>query len=192
MDITLSRSGEDARRTSAAQALQPFTQGCNLKFPPACTNLYTLTHGGALVSASPTERDYPILLQGSKCSHGSPFVLKRLCAPETDAGAESPAVKIKNISGDAGTLAAREKLAALSFRLSILPSSETKEPPLPKYRKLLRKKARNYPAASSFARCVARITALISVTRRPPSSSSRMPSTVQPAGVVTASLSSAG
>ena len=50
----------------------------------------------------------------------------------------------------------------------------------------------SYPAASCLARSVARITALISVTRRPPSSSSRMPSMVQPAGVVTSSLSSAG
>lgn len=52
--------------------------------------------------------------------------------------------------------------------------------------------AENYWAASSLARAVARITALISVTRRPPSSSSRMPSIVHPAGVVTASFSSAG
>ena len=42
------------------------------------------------------------------------------------------------------------------------------------------------------ARWVARLTALMRVTRRPPSSSSRMPSTAQPAGVVTASLSRAG
>src|SRR6266404_305670 len=45
---------------------------------------------------------------------------------------------------------------------------------------------------SSPARCVAFTTALISVTRSFPSSSSRMPSIVQPAGVVTASFSSAG
>ena len=66
MDITLSRSGEDLRRTSAAQALEPFNRGCDLKFRPACQNLYTLTHGGALVSAPPTLGDYRILLQGSK------------------------------------------------------------------------------------------------------------------------------
>jgi len=48
------------------------------------------------------------------------------------------------------------------------------------------------PAANSFALCVARITALINVTRSPPSSSSRIPSMVHPAGVVTSSLSSAG
>ena len=41
-------------------------------------------------------------------------------------------------------------------------------------------------------RSVAFTTALISVTRSFPSSSSRMPSMVQPAGVVTASLSNAG
>jgi len=49
-----------------------------------------------------------------------------------------------------------------------------------------------YTAASCLALSVARITALISVTRKPPSSSSRMPSMVQPAGVVTASFSRAG
>jgi hypothetical protein len=46
--------------------------------------------------------------------------------------------------------------------------------------------------SSSPARLVALTTALMSVTRSFPSSSSRMPSMVQPAGVVTASLSSAG
>jgi hypothetical protein len=66
MDITLSRSGEDLRRTSAAQALQPFTRGCDLKFQPACRNLYTLTHGGALVSAPPTPADDAVLSRGSK------------------------------------------------------------------------------------------------------------------------------
>jgi hypothetical protein len=50
----------------------------------------------------------------------------------------------------------------------------------------------NYPFANSLARSVARITALMRVTRRPPSSNSRMPSMVQPAGVVTASFSRAG
>ena len=49
----------------------------------------------------------------------------------------------------------------------------------------------SYPA-NSLARWVERITALIKVTRRPPSSSSRIPSIVQPAGVVTASFSNAG
>ena len=49
-----------------------------------------------------------------------------------------------------------------------------------------------HPAANCRARSVARITALISVTRNPPSSNSRMPSIVHPAGVVTASFSSAG
>ncbi len=46
--------------------------------------------------------------------------------------------------------------------------------------------------ASSFARCAAFTTALINVTRSLPSSNSIIPSTVQPAGVVTASFSSAG
>ena len=49
-----------------------------------------------------------------------------------------------------------------------------------------------YENASSLARCTAFTTALISVTRSLPSSSSMMPSIVHPAGVVTASFSSAG
>ena len=49
-----------------------------------------------------------------------------------------------------------------------------------------------YPYASSLARCAAFTTALISVTRSFPSSSSMMASIVHPAGVVTASLSNAG
>src|SRR2546427_276098 len=49
-----------------------------------------------------------------------------------------------------------------------------------------------YPFTNSLARWVARTTALIRVTRKPPSSSLRMPSMVQPAGVVTMSLSLAG
>ena len=66
MDITLSRSGEDLRRTSAAQALQPFTRGCDLGFHAACENLHTLTHGGALISAPPAQQDWPVILRGSK------------------------------------------------------------------------------------------------------------------------------
>lgn len=66
MDITLARSGVDLRRTSAAQALQPFTNGCDLGFQPACENLHTLTQGGALISAPPTLRDLPVILRGSK------------------------------------------------------------------------------------------------------------------------------
>jgi hypothetical protein len=50
----------------------------------------------------------------------------------------------------------------------------------------------HFSKSNSPARCVAFTTALISVTRNLPSSSSRMPSMVQPAGVVTASFNSAG
>src|SRR5581483_1263266 len=50
----------------------------------------------------------------------------------------------------------------------------------------------SYPFASSFARCAAFTTALISVTRNLPSSSSMIPSMVHPAGVVTASFNKAG
>lgn len=46
--------------------------------------------------------------------------------------------------------------------------------------------------ANSLARCAAFTTALISVTRSLPSSSSMIPSIVHPAGVVTASFNSAG
>jgi hypothetical protein len=49
-----------------------------------------------------------------------------------------------------------------------------------------------HPCASSFALCAALTTALMSVTRSLPSSSSRMPSMVHPAGVVTASFKRAG
>jgi len=49
-----------------------------------------------------------------------------------------------------------------------------------------------FSKSNSPARCVAFTTALISVTRSFPSSSSMMPSMVQPAGVVTESLSRAG
>ena len=45
---------------------------------------------------------------------------------------------------------------------------------------------------SSPARCVAFTTALISVTRNLPSSSSMIPSIVHPAGVVTESFNNAG
>jgi hypothetical protein len=66
LDIRLSRSGEDLRRQSPADALAPFQRGCELGFAAACANLNTLTHGGALAQASPSLRDYPIILQGSK------------------------------------------------------------------------------------------------------------------------------
>gem|GEM_PF-6241740 len=49
-----------------------------------------------------------------------------------------------------------------------------------------------YPAASSLARSVARMTALTRATRTPPCSSSITPSIVQPPGVVTESFSRAG
>ena len=53
--------------------------------------------------------------------------------------------------------------------------------------------SRSYSAnISSLARCAALTTALIKVTRNLPSSSSRMPSMVHPAGVVTSSFSNAG
>lgn len=50
----------------------------------------------------------------------------------------------------------------------------------------------SYENANSLARWTAFTTALIKVTRNFPSSSSMMPSMVHPAGVVTASFSSAG
>jgi hypothetical protein len=66
LDISLSRSGEDLRRQSAAEAVTPFKRGCGLGFTAACQNLNTLTHGGALVQAPPALEEYPIVLRGSK------------------------------------------------------------------------------------------------------------------------------
>ena len=66
MDIALSRSGEDARRTDPASALEPFQKGCDLSFPSACANLKTMTAGGKLESAPPSLKDLPIILRGSK------------------------------------------------------------------------------------------------------------------------------
>ncbi|HWF08625.1 MAG TPA: hypothetical protein VG297_09170 [Bryobacteraceae bacterium] len=66
LDIKLSRSGEDARRTDPAKALEPFKRGCDLGSSDACRNLQTMTSGGALVSGPPTLKDYPIILRGSK------------------------------------------------------------------------------------------------------------------------------
>ena len=66
LDIALSRSGEDLRRLDPAGAAEPLDRGCELGFAAACRNLGTLTKGGALVSAPPTLKDYPIILRGSK------------------------------------------------------------------------------------------------------------------------------
>jgi hypothetical protein len=66
LDIALSRSGEDARRTDPAKALEPFKLGCDRGSSDACRNLQTMTSGGALVSGPPTLKDYPIILRGSK------------------------------------------------------------------------------------------------------------------------------
>ncbi len=66
LDIALSRSGEDLRRLDPAGAAEPLDRGCELGFAAACRNLGTLTKGGALVSDSPTLKDYPIILRGSK------------------------------------------------------------------------------------------------------------------------------
>jgi hypothetical protein len=66
LHIALSRSGEDARRLDPAGASEPLDHGCELGFEAACRNLRTLTTGGALTSAPPTLKDYPIILRGSK------------------------------------------------------------------------------------------------------------------------------
>jgi hypothetical protein len=66
LDIALSRSGEDLRRTDPARAAEPLNHGCDLGFTVACRNRQTLTSGGTLVSAPPTLADYPIILRGSK------------------------------------------------------------------------------------------------------------------------------
>ena len=66
MDIALSRSGEDLRRTDPAAAADPFQRGCHLGFTAACRNLIMLTRGGRFTNGPPTLRDYPIILQGAK------------------------------------------------------------------------------------------------------------------------------
>jgi hypothetical protein len=66
LHIALSRSGEDLRRLDPAGAAEPLDRGCDLGFRAACRNLGTLTSGGALTSAPPTLKDYPIILRGSK------------------------------------------------------------------------------------------------------------------------------
>jgi len=66
LHIALSRSGEDSRRLDPAGAAEPLDRGCALGFAAACRNLATLTGGGALISAPPTLKDYPIILRGSK------------------------------------------------------------------------------------------------------------------------------
>jgi hypothetical protein len=66
LHIALSRSGEDLRRLNPAGAAEPLDRGCQLGFEAACRNLNTLTKGGALITAPPTPKDYPIILRGSK------------------------------------------------------------------------------------------------------------------------------
>jgi len=64
--IALANSGEDLRRTDPAGAADPFRYGCDLGFRAACRNLSTLTDSGELVGASPSLKDYAIVLKGSK------------------------------------------------------------------------------------------------------------------------------
>jgi len=67
MDIALSRSGEDLRRTDPARAVEPFRRGCGLGFATACQNLTILTTGaGRFGSSPPSIADYPVVLRGSK------------------------------------------------------------------------------------------------------------------------------
>ncbi len=84
LDIALSRSGEDLRRQDPAAALEPLDHGCRLGFAAACGNLKTMTHGGALTSAPPALKDYPIVLRGSKgdIRERTPSALYRLACRE--------------------------------------------------------------------------------------------------------------
>jgi len=67
LHMALAESGEDLRRTNAADAARPLQRGCGLGFDAACRNLKTLTTGeGEFTTASPTIADYPIILRGSK------------------------------------------------------------------------------------------------------------------------------
>jgi hypothetical protein len=83
LHVTLSRTGEDLRRTDIGGAYDSFVRGCDLGFDPACVNARTLTGGGALESAPPRPADYPIILRGSKGELGEqePAALRSLaCA----------------------------------------------------------------------------------------------------------------
>jgi hypothetical protein len=84
LDIALSRSGEDLRRLDPAGAAEPLNRGCDLGFEVACRNLHILTSGGALTSAPPKLKDYPIILRGSKGDIGeqTPSALYALACRE--------------------------------------------------------------------------------------------------------------
>jgi hypothetical protein len=67
MQIALSRSGEDLRRTDPRGAGPSFDRGCELGLETACGNATMLANGSDHFAASqPTVRELPILLRGSK------------------------------------------------------------------------------------------------------------------------------
>ena len=67
MDIALARSGEDARRSSAAGAAEPFRRACEMGFSLGCRNLQVLRSGaGEFAAGPPAVADLPIILRGSK------------------------------------------------------------------------------------------------------------------------------
>lgn len=85
MDIALSRSGEDLRRTRAAIAEKPFRAGCELGFQMACRNLQVLQSGSEqYASAPPGASDLPILVRGSKgeVKERDPAVLQALACKQ--------------------------------------------------------------------------------------------------------------
>ena len=54
------------RELDRAGAVESMLRGCDFGFAPACVNAERVSAGGTLESATPTVRDYPIILKGSK------------------------------------------------------------------------------------------------------------------------------
>jgi hypothetical protein len=54
------------RELDRAGAVDSMLRGCDFGFAPACVNAGRVAAGGTLDSATPTVRDYPIILKGSK------------------------------------------------------------------------------------------------------------------------------
>jgi hypothetical protein len=67
MQVALSRSGEDSRRTDPRGAAPSFRRGCVFGLQTACRNATALEDGSDhFASSQPTPQDFPILLRGSK------------------------------------------------------------------------------------------------------------------------------
>jgi hypothetical protein len=81
MHVSLYRSGEDSRRAKLSGAAFPFRRGCELRFAAACQNLELIETGtGRFTTSPPEDRDWPILLRGSKgeIREGDPGLLRAM------------------------------------------------------------------------------------------------------------------